>query len=94
LLAELGKPEQAKPVIDELVKQRPDDMPALEAQFKIAAATKDLVTAKAAAEAMVTLQPKSSIGFYYQGQLAESGKRLEEALHLYSIGARAAAGSD
>ncbi|MGP0085010.1 MAG: tetratricopeptide repeat protein, partial [Steroidobacteraceae bacterium] len=58
-------------------------MQALDVEFKVAA-TKDFVTAKAAADAMVALQPKLGLGFYYQGQLAESDKRLDEALRLYS----------
>ncbi len=84
LLAQLGKPDQAKPVIEELVKRQPNNMQALDVEFKVAAATKDFVTAKAAADAMVALQPKLGLGFYYQGQLAESDKRLDEALRLYS----------
>jgi tetratricopeptide (TPR) repeat protein len=84
LLAQLGKPDQAKPVIEALVKQHPNDMQALDAEFRIAIATKDLVTAKAAADAMVALQPKSGLGPYYAGELAESDKRFDEALRLYS----------
>ncbi|MGO8973543.1 MAG: tetratricopeptide repeat protein [Steroidobacteraceae bacterium] len=84
LLAQLGKPDQAKPVIEELVKRQPNNMQALDVEFNVAAATKDFVTAKAAADAMVALQPKLGLGFYYQGQLAETDKRLDEALRLYS----------
>ena len=58
LLSQLGKPEQAKPIIDELVKQQPDNMEALETQFKVAAATGDKSEAQAAADAMVATHPK------------------------------------
>ena len=85
LLAQLGKPGQAKPVIEALVKQQPNNMQALDVEFKVAVATRDLVTAKAAADAMVALQPKTGIGYYYQGQIAENDKHLEDALHFYSI---------
>jgi tetratricopeptide (TPR) repeat protein len=84
LLAELGKPEQAKPIIDGVVKQSPDNVPALETQLKIAAATNDLVTAKAAADAIVATQPQSGLGYYYQGTVAEAGKKPEEAVKLYT----------
>jgi predicted Zn-dependent protease len=84
LLGQMGKPEQAKPVIDELVKQHPDNVAALEVQFKIAAATKDLASAKSAADALVALQPKMALGYYYQGAVAESEKRPQDAIHLYS----------
>jgi tetratricopeptide (TPR) repeat protein len=84
LLAQLGKPEQAKPVIDELVKQQPDNMIALDTQFKIDLATNDTTAAKATADAMVALQPKVALGHYYQGDVAEVDKRLDDALRFYS----------
>jgi tetratricopeptide (TPR) repeat protein len=84
LLAQLGKPEQAKPVIEELVKQQPNNVQALDIQFKIAVATKDLLTAKAAADALVASQPKSGLGYFYQGVVAETDKRPDDALRLYS----------
>jgi tetratricopeptide (TPR) repeat protein len=84
LLTALGKPEQAKPIIDELVKQQPNNLAALEIQFKVDAANKDLAAAKAAAGEMVALQPKQPLGYFYQGTVAESEKRLDDAVQLYS----------
>src|SRR5271168_716996 len=84
LLIQLGKPEQAKPVVDELVKQQPNNIDALVAQFKIAAANKDLVSAKSAADAIVATNPKLGIGYYYQGAIAEMEKRMDDAMRLYS----------
>jgi tetratricopeptide (TPR) repeat protein len=85
LLVQLGKPEQAKPVIDELVKQEPNNVAALEAQFRVAAATKDTPAAKAAADAMVATQPKAALGYFYQGAVAETEKKLDDALRFYSV---------
>jgi tetratricopeptide (TPR) repeat protein len=84
LLSQLGKPDQAKPVIEELVKQQPNDLQALDAQFKIALETKDLATAESAADAIVATQPKSGVGYYYQGKVAQAQNRLQDALRLYS----------
>jgi predicted Zn-dependent protease len=84
LLAQLGKPDQAKPIIEELVKQQPGNLQALDTQFRIAAATKDMVTAKAAADAIVATQPKSGLGYFYQGEVAEADNRLPDALKLFS----------
>ncbi len=84
LLAQLGKPEQAKPVIEELVKQQPNNMQALDVKFKIAVATKDMAAAKVAADAMVATEPKSGVGYFCQGVVAESDKRVDDALRLYS----------
>lgn len=84
LLTQIGKPEQAKPVIDELVEQQPNNLQALQAQFKIAAGTKDMVSAKAAADAIVALDPKLALGYYYQGLIAENDKHPDEALNLFA----------
>ncbi len=84
LLMELGKPQQAKPVIDALVKQQPDNMTALETQFKVAIATGDKADALAAANAMVATHPKTALGYFQQGQVAESEQRLDDAVRLYS----------
>jgi len=84
LLAQLGKPEQAKPVIEQLVKEEPNDLQALDTEYRVDAAVKDFVTAKAAADAIVATQPKAAVGYYYQGQLAEAEQRPEEAVKLYA----------
>jgi tetratricopeptide (TPR) repeat protein len=84
LLIQLGKPEQAKPVIDDLVKQQPTNIDALVAQFKIAAANKDLASAKAASDAIVATNPKLAIGYYLQGVAAETDRRGDDAIRLYS----------
>ncbi len=84
LLIKLGKPAQAAPVIDALVREQPNNLAALDAQFKIAVTGKDWVLAKSAADAIVALQPKGALGYYYQGAVAESKNQSEEALRLYS----------
>jgi tetratricopeptide (TPR) repeat protein len=84
LLAQFGKTEQAKPLIDELAQEQPGNVPVLDTQFKIAIAAKDIASAQAAADALVAAQPKSSIGYFYQGEIAETGRRLNEALRCYS----------
>jgi tetratricopeptide (TPR) repeat protein len=84
LLIQLGKPEQAKPVVELLIKQQPNNIDALDAQFKIAGAENDLAAAKAAADAIVATNPKLPLGYYYQGALAERTKRFEDAIRLYS----------
>jgi len=84
LLIELGKPAQATPVINELVAQQPGNVQALDAQFRAALAVRDLVQAKSSADAIVALQPKAPLGYYYQGNVAEAAKNPDDALHLYS----------
>jgi tetratricopeptide (TPR) repeat protein len=84
LLTKIGKPEQAKPIIDELIKQQPNNYAALDIQFKVDTANKDLAGAKAAAAEMVALQPRQSLGYYYRGAIAESEKRPDDATQLYT----------
>jgi predicted Zn-dependent protease len=84
LLVELGKGEQAKPVVDELVRQRPKDVEARTAQFQIAAVAKDTASAKAAADAIVAINPKIGLGYYYQGSVAESEQHWNDAIRMYS----------
>lgn len=85
LLAQIGKPEQARPVIDELVKLEPNNQMALDTQFRVSSASGDLAGAKAAADAIVALQPNSGLGYYYQGVVAEAAKHLDDAVRLYSV---------
>jgi len=84
LLIQLGKPEQAKPVIEQLIKQQPNNIEALDAEFKIALSEKDSAAAKAAADAIVATNPKLALGYYYQGAVAEHAKGFEDAIRLYS----------
>jgi tetratricopeptide (TPR) repeat protein len=87
LLAQLGKTEEAKTIIADLIKQKPDDVETLDSQFRIALATNDLATAKSAADAVVALRPKSGAGYMYQGMVADANKHSEEALRLYTTAA-------
>jgi tetratricopeptide (TPR) repeat protein len=87
LLTQLGKPDQAKPILQDLVKGQPDNVAALDALFRVSSMTKDLVTAKSAAEAIVATQPKAAAGYLYEGMLAEEAKHPDEALRLYGVAA-------
>jgi tetratricopeptide (TPR) repeat protein len=84
LLAQLGKADQAKPIVADLVKQKPDNLDVLDAEYRISMQTKDLTTAKSAADSIVALRPKLAIGYLYEGMIAESGKHTEEALRSYA----------
>jgi tetratricopeptide (TPR) repeat protein len=84
LLAQIGKPEQAKPVIDDLVKKQPGNRQALDLQFRVAVAVKDLVAAKSAADAIVATDPKAPLGYYYEGELAQADKHYEDAVRLFA----------
>jgi tetratricopeptide (TPR) repeat protein len=84
LVLDLGRPGQAKPLIDALAKQQPNNTQVLETQYKVAVAINDLVTARAAADAFVATQPQWSVGYFFQGAVAEATQRPEDAARLYS----------
>lgn len=83
LLGQLGRADQAKAILVDLVKDRPNDVKALDPLFRISVSAKDYDTARSAAESLVTVQPKSPVGYMYEGILAEEAKRTDEALRLY-----------
>jgi tetratricopeptide (TPR) repeat protein len=84
LLMQMDKADQAKPMLAEVVKQQPDNIAALGAQFRAGIATKDFSTAKSAAEAMVAIRPKSAAGYLSEGMIAEAQNHNEDAIRLYA----------
>ena len=84
LLTELNKPDQAKPILVDIVKEQPGNVRALDLQFRVGAATNDWQTARTAAQALVAAQPKMAIGYLFEGMLAEQDKKTDEALRLYA----------
>jgi tetratricopeptide (TPR) repeat protein len=84
LLAQNGKPDQAASVLNALIKQKPDDVDALAAQFRIAMNTQDFAAAKSAADAIAALRPQVPMGYLFQGMVAEAQKRNDDALRLYA----------
>jgi tetratricopeptide (TPR) repeat protein len=89
VLVQLGKADQAKLLLAKLVQEQPDNASALEAQFRVAQSTKDYAAAKSAADGLVALRPKLSVGYLFQGMIAEAQNRSDEALRLYAAAADA-----
>jgi tetratricopeptide (TPR) repeat protein len=83
LLAQTGKTQQAKTILTDLVKQQPNNVPALDTLFRVSMSLKDPDTATSAAETLVTLQPKSALGYLYEGMVSEQQQRSEDALRAY-----------
>jgi tetratricopeptide (TPR) repeat protein len=83
LLLTLNKPEQAKPMLANILQKRPNDLPALEAQFRVSMGTGDLAAAQAAAANIVAAQPKAAAGYFFEGMVAEAQKHDDDAVKLY-----------
>jgi cellulose synthase operon protein C len=79
LLFQTGRATQARAVLAELVRKRPDDADAQSALFRACLSIPDLACARAAADAVVALDPKRQTGLLYQGLLAEAENRLGAA---------------
>jgi predicted Zn-dependent protease len=84
LLAQMGKPEQSMPILSDLVKEQPANVQALDTLFRVSATIKDFDTARSAADALVATQPKSALGYLYEGVVSEQKTRNEDALHWYT----------
>lgn len=84
LLIELGKAAQAQPILAALVKAHPQNTDALDAQFRVGMLTKDYATAKADAEALVAMRPKSAAAYLYEGKVAEAENRNSDAIAIYA----------
>ncbi len=89
LLAQIGKVDQAKPILADLVKAHPDSAEALDIQFRVSMATKDFATAKTDAEALVAIRPKSATSYIYEGRAAEAQNRTEDAIRFYAAAVEA-----
>jgi tetratricopeptide (TPR) repeat protein len=82
-LAQDGKPEQAEAIVQALAKDRPADSDIQEALFRVSVGANDFATARAAADAILAANPKSAVGQYFLGLIAEHAGKVEEALADY-----------
>ena len=87
LLARSGKTDQSLTMIEQMLAEKPSNLDALEAQFQVATAANEWATAKSAADAIVAIQPKSAVGYLYEGLAAEAEKRNADAVRNYATAA-------
>lgn len=83
LLMQSGRAEQARPVLEQLVQETPDDIAALESLFRVQAAAKDLVAARATAQSVARVRPDLPLGPYLEGLTDESQQKLDSAAASY-----------
>ena len=83
LLAQSGRPEQARPVLEQLVTETPNDVSAQESLFRVLAALKDLPAARTTAENIRRVHPDNPIGAYLVGSVDEAEKKLDAAAAEY-----------
>ncbi|HUG73200.1 MAG TPA: tetratricopeptide repeat protein [Steroidobacteraceae bacterium] len=83
LLAASDRGSQALPVLEQLIKDAPDNVAAREAYFRVQAATGDLAGARRTAEELTVLQPDLPAGAMLLGALYEHDRKLGDAVREY-----------
>jgi tetratricopeptide (TPR) repeat protein len=79
LLAQTGRVPQSVTVLEDTVKQLPDNAQAREGLIRGYLAAGNPQGARAAAEELKTRQPQSAAGFYYAGIIAAQDRRWDES---------------
>ena len=83
LLAQSGRAEQARPVLEQLSNEQPGDVATLEALFRVQAAQKDLKAARITAEDIKRVRPDQPLGSYLQGTIDEAEQKPDDAIASY-----------
>ena len=83
LLVQSGRLEQARPLLEKLVTDAPDNLQAIEGLFRVQAGLKDLAAARATAAGLQRVRPDLAIGFYFSGLVDESERKMEVAGAAY-----------
>lgn len=79
LLAQTGRVPQSVTLLEDTVKQLPDNTQAREGLIRVYLTTGNLQGARTAAEELKARQPQSAAGFYYAGLIAAQDERLAES---------------
>ncbi len=83
LLATSGRGKQALPVLEQIIKDAPDNSQAREAYFRLQMSLPDLAGARKTAEELKSLHPDQPNGSLLLGSLYESERKLPEATREY-----------
>jgi tetratricopeptide (TPR) repeat protein len=83
LLAQSGRPEQARPILEQLVNESPGDVAMLEALFRAQAAAKDLKAARTTAGEIQRIKPDLPLGSYLEGSIDEAEQKFDAATAAY-----------
>jgi tetratricopeptide (TPR) repeat protein len=82
-LSRRGENAEAKPLLDAVLSADPQNVAALEIQFRVLGALGDTAGAAHAAREIVTLRPEQPLGYYLEGLAQESGGDAQAAAASY-----------
>jgi tetratricopeptide (TPR) repeat protein len=83
LLAQSARPGQARPILQQLASEMPNDLAVLEPLLRTQLALKDVAAARATAENIERSRPDLPLGPYLSGAVAESEGKLDVASQAY-----------
>lgn len=83
LLAQSGRAEQARPMLQQLASEVPDDLPVLESLFRTQMALKDAAAARATAQTIERIRPELPLGPYLLGAVEEGERKFDAAAQAY-----------
>jgi len=83
LFLQTSRLDQAKPLLEKLTMDAPDNVQALEALYRVQAAQKDYKAARSTAESIQRARPAIAVGFYLAGMLDEAESKPEAAVAAY-----------
>jgi tetratricopeptide (TPR) repeat protein len=83
LLVRIGRGDEAQPVADQAVKDRPSDIRSLQAAFYVQVARRDLTGASSSAASIVALRPDLPDGYYLKGLVDETEGKHADALAAF-----------
>jgi tetratricopeptide (TPR) repeat protein len=93
LLSGSGRANLAAPILEQLVRDAPDNVRVREAQFRVQAALSDFAGARVTAEELKKLRPDLPIGALLLGTLLEKDRKFAEAAAEYESALRVATDS-
>jgi len=83
LFMQTGRSQQARPILEQLAKEKPAEAALLESVFRVQAAARDFVAARSTAESIQRVRPDLPLGSFLEGSLDELEKKPEAATAAY-----------
>jgi len=83
LESQSGRHQQARARLDDLLKQRPDDVPALDLLFNLDLVTKNWVEAERTLNRLHAVSKDSAVAFMAEGRLRQAQGQLDKASAAY-----------
>lgn len=84
-LGRQGETDDARRLLKAVLDAQPDNLAALETQFKVQATASDWKGAEATAEAVRKLDPERPTGYYLEGERSEAAGDLKTAAGRYGV---------